>query len=60
MATLVATRFNPTVRAYYQRLLAGGKAKKLALVACMHKLLLILRAIAQSGRPWSAPQTAQA
>jgi transposase len=60
MATLVATRFNPTVRAYYHRLLAGGKAKKLALVACMHKLLLILRAIAQSGRPWSTPQLAEA
>ena len=55
MSALVATRFNPTIRNYYQRLLAAGKAKKLALVACMHKLLTILRAIAHSGRPWRAP-----
>ncbi len=55
MPALVATRFNPTVRAYYQRLLAAGKPKKLALVACMHKLLILLRAIAQSGQPWLAP-----
>jgi transposase len=54
MATLVATRFNPSIRIYYQRLLAAGKPKKLALVASMHKFLNILRAIAQSGQPWVA------
>jgi transposase len=55
MAALVATRFNPTVRLYYRRLVEAGKPKKLALVACMRKLLLILRAIAHSGQPWAAP-----
>jgi transposase len=55
MATLVATRCNPTLRTYYRRLVDAGKPKKLALVACMRKLLIILRAIAHSGQPWLAP-----
>ena len=42
MAALVATRYNPVLRGFYQRLLARGKPKKLALVACMRKLLVIL------------------
>jgi transposase len=45
MATLVATRRNPVIRAFYQRLLATHKPKKLALTACMHKLLTILNAM---------------
>lgn len=45
MATLVATRHNDTIRAYYTRLLGAGKAKKLALTACMRKLLTILNAM---------------
>ncbi|GAC1457013.1 MAG: IS110 family transposase [Ktedonobacterales bacterium] len=53
MAALVATRFNPQIRAFYQRLLAAGKPKKLALVACMHKLLLQCTAILRSHTPWS-------
>ena len=52
MAALVATRFNPVLRAFYARLLAAGKAKKAALTACMHKLLLILNAIVHTGTPW--------
>jgi len=44
MAALVAVRFNDTIRAFYRRLLAAGKPKKLALVACMRKLLTILNA----------------
>lgn len=52
MATLVATRANPVVRAHYQRLLAAGKAKKLALVACMRKMLIILNAMLKHGTPW--------
>ena len=44
MATLVATRFNPTIKAFYDRLLARGKAKKVALIAAMRKLLTILNA----------------
>lgn len=55
MAALVATRCNPTLRTYYRRLVDAGKPKKLALVACMRKLLIILRAIAHSGQPWRAP-----
>ena len=42
MATLVATKYNPTIRKFYDRLLATGKPKKLALTACMRKLLIIL------------------
>lgn len=52
MATLVATRFNPVIARFYQRLLAAGKPKKLALVACMRKLLTILNAMVRSGKPW--------
>lgn len=53
MATLVATRHNPVVRAYYQHLLRRGKAKKVALTACMRKLLIILNAIIRDGRAWT-------
>lgn len=45
MATLVATKFNPTIRTFYQRLINAGKPKKLAITACMRKLLIILNAI---------------
>jgi transposase len=45
MATLVATTYNPTIRNFYNRLLASGKPKKLALTACMRKLLIILNSI---------------
>jgi transposase len=55
MAALVATRHNPVIRAFYQRLLAAGKPKKVALVACMRKLLTILNAMIRDQRPWSAP-----
>jgi transposase len=54
MATLVATRHNPQIRACYQRLVAAGKAKKLALTACMRKLLVILNAMLRDGTPWRA------
>ena len=52
MATLVATRHNPVIAAFYQRLLAAGKAKKIALTACMRKLLVILNALIRDQRPW--------
>jgi transposase len=52
MATLVATRHNPVIKAFYQRLLAAGKPRKLALVAAMHKLLTILNAMVKTQRPW--------
>lgn len=57
MGTLVATRFNPVIRSHYRRLLAAGKPKKLALVACMRKLLVILNAILHTGTPWSPELT---
>ena len=48
MATLTAARYNPVIRAHYQRLVATGKLKKVALVACMRKLLSILNAMARN------------
>ncbi len=48
MATLTAAKHNPIIRAYYQRLVAAGKLKKIALVACMRKLLTILNAMAKT------------
>ncbi len=48
MSTLVATRYNPVIRAFYERLLAAGKVKKVALTACMRKLLTILNAMVKN------------
>jgi transposase len=55
MATLVATRHNPVIRPFYQRLLANGKLKKVALVACMRKLLVILNAMIRDDQLWQDP-----
>jgi transposase len=52
MATLVATRFNPVIKAHYNHLLEMGKVKKVALTACMRKLLTILNAIIRAHRVW--------
>ena len=52
MGALVASRHNPVIRAFYQRLLAGGKPKKVALTACMRKLLTILNAMLKHHTPW--------
>ncbi len=52
MAALVASRRNPVIRTFYERLRAAGKPAKVALTACMRKLLTILNAIARSGTPW--------
>ena len=52
MGALVATRYNPAIRAFYTRLRAAGKPAKVALVACMRKLLTILNAILRTGTPW--------
>lgn len=54
MAALVATRTNPTIRNFYERLCAMGKAKKVALTACMRKLLTTLNAMVRSGTSWRA------
>lgn len=53
MGALVATRFNPVIRAFYQRLCAAGKAKKVALTACMRKLLTMLNAMLKHRTPWT-------
>lgn len=52
MATLVATRYNPIIRAFYHRLCAAGKPKKVSLTACMRKLLTILNAMLKHRTPW--------
>ncbi len=53
MATLTAIRFNPVIKPFYQRLLAAGKPKKVALVACMRKLLTILNAMVRDNLAWN-------
>lgn len=57
MATLVATRSNPVIKSFYRRLLAAGKAKKVALTACMRKLLTILNAMIKHHTSWSTSYT---
>ena len=52
MAALVATRFNPALRVFYQRLLSNGKAKTAALIAVARKLLVILNAVLRNHTPW--------
>ena len=52
MGTLAAVRFNPVLRPFYQRLRAAGKLPKVALTACMHKLLTILNALLKHQRRW--------
>jgi transposase len=54
MAMLSAVRYNPVIKAFYDRLIAAGKPPKVALTACSHKLLRILNAMARSGKPWDA------
>ena len=54
MATLTATRYNPAIQAYFQRLTSAGKPFKVAMVACMRKLLITLNAMVRSGRHWRA------
>jgi transposase len=56
MATLSAMRFNPAIAPLYQRLVAAGKPKKVAMVACMRKLLVILNAMLRDATPWDAKQ----
>ncbi len=52
MATLTAIRWNPVLKAHYQRLIERGRPKKVALVACMRRLLGILHAILRDQSPW--------
>jgi len=55
MATLVGVRRNPVLRTFYERLLAAGKPKKVALTACLRKLLTILNAMARTNTTWQDP-----
>jgi len=52
MGTVAAVRWNPIIRSFFLRLVKGGKSKKLALTACMRKLLVILNAIIASNEAW--------
>jgi transposase len=60
MATLAGTRFNPVLRAFYQRLRTCGKKPKVALTACMRKFLTILNAMARTGTQWDCQLPADA
>ncbi len=55
MATLSASQFNPVIRAFYESLLKRGKEKKVALIACMRKLLVIINAMVRKGEAWQFP-----
>jgi transposase len=54
MATITATRFNPVIKEFYNRLLGKGKPTKVAIVACMRKLLTILNAMLSSDTSWNS------
>jgi transposase len=56
MTTVTALRCNPVIRAFYQRLLRVGKPKKLAITACMRKLLTILNAMVRDNAAWNPTQ----
>lgn len=58
MATLVGVRFNPVLRTFYQRLCTAGKPKKVALVACMRKLLVIVNSMLRHQQPWCPARAA--
>src|SRR5262249_46326089 len=60
MAALTATRCNPVIKTFYQRLLAKGKLKKVALTACMRKLLVILNSMIKKQKSWSPGQISAA
>ena len=60
MATLTAARYNPVIRAFYERLVAAGKPKKVALTACMRKLLTILNAMIARRTAWKPPAAVSA
>lgn len=59
MAALVASRFNPVIKDLYQRLVAAGKLAKVALTACMRKLIVILNAMVRTGQPWRSKSRAE-
>ena len=60
MSALVAVRYNPVRKAFSQRLCTAGKAKKVALTACMRKLLTILHAMVKHQKPWHVQEVPRA
>ena len=60
MAALVAIRFNPPIKAFYERLIQKGKLKKVAITACMHKLLIFLNAMMRNNQTWRHEVSAKA
>ncbi|GAB5406951.1 MAG: hypothetical protein Aurels2KO_51820 [Aureliella sp.] len=60
MAALVSTRYNPTMKAFYERLVSKGKTKKVALVAVMRKLLVTLNVMVREQKTWREPTLAKA
>jgi len=52
MATVAAIKFNPVIRAFFQRLVAAGRPGKVAVTAAMRKLLTLLNAMLRERRPW--------
>ena len=60
MAALVGSRCNPVIKAFYHRLLAAGKPKKVALIACMRKLLTILNEMLRTSQRWQTPRSLEA
>jgi transposase len=60
MGALVAVRYNPVLKAFYQRLCTAGKAKKVALTACMRKLLTILNAMVKHQKLWHVQEVPNA
>jgi len=52
MSTVASTRHNPAIQCFYNRLIESGKPPKVALTACMRKLLIILNAVPRTGTPW--------
>lgn len=59
MGAVVAMRHNPVIKAFYQRLVERGKSKKLALTACVRKMLVILNAMVRDNLPWHIPPSLQ-
>jgi transposase len=59
MGAVVAMRHNPVIKAFYERLVERGKSKKLALTACVHKMLVILNAMVRDNLPWRVADNLQ-
>ncbi|MBF0290859.1 MAG: hypothetical protein HQK86_01745 [Nitrospinae bacterium] len=56
MAVVCGIRFNSVLKEFYERLIASGKVSKVAITACMRKLLVILNAMIRDGSTWGSPK----